>query len=242
MASLPLPTSKRIIVNISTVSHASALTSFGVSQTSRASDPDGDGDGGGGPRRAQGARGHGAMQQAMLQALSELGLSPSPASATSGASSSSTNSSTDQASTIAQGNSSTGSVGKDMRHLMHALFQALKGAGQSADATAAVGAGTASASTDPAQAFSSRLSALISQVSSGSAPSDLQTAFATVVSDLQGGTAGNGSAPSSSTTSGGNSTSASAVTLQAFLSRLQQDIGYGGAPTQTTGNVISASA
>ena len=74
--------------------------------------------------------------------------------------------------------------------------------------------------------FSSGLAALITQVSNGNAPTDLQNAFNTLVTDLQAA-GGNGNASTSTTTTGtGTTASGTPVTLQSLLTTLQQDLGY----------------
>jgi hypothetical protein len=153
------------------------------------------------------------------------------------------------------------SIARDIRHLMHALFQDIRAEALLAPAPAAGAAatdatsGAANATTTAAQSstspFAAGLAALISQVSGGSVPANLQRAFDKLVADLQrlGGTAPaastpaatGGSAPAASGTStSGTSTSASGTgststaggaaapsLLLKFLTTLQQDLGYG---------------
>ncbi len=113
------------------------------------------------------------------------------------------------------------SVARDIRHLLHALFQDIRAENVLAPATTSA----APASTDPAASaatvpagstgtttaaaptspFASGLAALISQVSSGSVPANLQNAFDKLVADLQqiGGVT-----PTSASSAGTASTSA----------------------------------
>jgi len=118
---------------------------------------------------------------------------------------------------------------------MHALFEAMK-----AEGGAASGSSTSSSSGDASAAgpvqtrMSSDLSSLISDVSNGQAPSGLQDAFSKLAADLQS------SGGSSTSTSGG---SGSEATLQAFLTALQQDLGYGAtASSSSAGSLVTAQA
>lgn len=202
------------------------------SQVNNASDPDGDGDGGGG--RAHKSRSGGHMHQAMLQALQSMGLAlPQQTSSTTAASQTAT--STDSDGDSDGSTSATSSVKNDMRQFMHALFQAVK-----TETTSGTG-NPGSSSTDPKANFAAGLSALITQVSNGSAPADLQNAFSQLASDLQ---------PTSSTTSGISAASSSSATsanpaqatLQALLTQLQQNLGYGGSSLAAVGNIVSTQA
>jgi hypothetical protein len=92
------------------------------------------------------------------------------------------------------------SVARDIRHLLHALFQDIRAENVLAPAAAtaalaatdpaapatvpASGTGTTTAAA-PTSPFASGLAALISQVSSGSVPANLQNAFDKLVADLQ---------------------------------------------------------
>jgi hypothetical protein len=208
------------------------------SQVSGASDPDGDGDGGG--HRSHKSRGAGGqMQNALMQALQSLGLSmPQQGSATTGtASTGQTSTSTDSDGYQDGSTSATSSVKKDLRQFMHALFQAVKSETTSATSSSS---GTGSTSTDPKSSFASGLSALIAQVSNGTAPAELQSAFAKVAADLQPATA---TSASSSSTSSGSTASTPQATLQALLTQLQQNLGYGASSsTAAIGNFLSAQA
>ena len=88
--------------------------------------------------------------------------------------------------------------------------------------------------------FAARLSAVIAQVGSGSAPPELQSAFNQLMSHFQGaGTATPPAAPTATppgTTAGGGTTGPEApaatpekpaVTLQSLLTQFQQNLGYG---------------
>ena len=68
---------------------------------------------------------------------------------------------------------------------------------------------------------------MISQVSNGSAPSDLQSAFTQLASDFSSGASTGSSAPTSGDTS-------SPATLQAFLTQLQQTLGYASSGNSAT--------
>lgn len=204
-----------------------------TSQVNNASDPDGDGDGGSGGRVHKSHGGGGQMQQAMLQALQSLGLSM-PQQANGSTSASQTSGSTDSDGDSDGSTSATSGVKNDMRQLMHALFQAVKG--ETASGTSSTG----SNSTDPKANFAAGLSALISQVSSGSAPADLQSAFSKVAADLQ---QTNPASTSTSATSSSSTTATSTqATLQALLTQLQQNLGYGSSSMAATGNIINTQA
>jgi len=222
------------------------------SQVSSASDPDGDGDGG--AKRTHKSHGAGGqMRNALMQALQSLGLSmPTQASSTTPTSSTSSTTGT-SAITPTSGTtmnptigatdndgdsdgstSATSNVKKDISQFMHALFQAVKG--ESASGTPS----TASSSTDSKANFAAGLSNLISQVSSGSAPADLQSAFAKVAADMQ--QTGSSSAGTTSTNSNSSSSSPQA-TLQALLTQMQQNLGYGASSSNAAiGNLLSTQA
>jgi hypothetical protein len=120
-----------------------------------------------------------------------------------------------------------------MQKFMQALFQAIK-----SDSPAAAGAAAATGSTtNPQSNFASGLSALISQVGNGSAPTDLQNAFTQLSSDLQ--SANPSSTASSASTTATGSSSAANVNLQALLTQLQQNIGYGSSNLSNTGNFLN---
>jgi hypothetical protein len=220
---------------------SSATQGTQASQVS-GSDPDGDGDGGQHVKRHGGhGHGHGQMQNMLMQALQSLGLGGATSTTAGGSNATATNQSSGTDSdgdNDGSGSSSTGNIKSDVRKLMHALFQAVKG--ESTAASTASSASTASGSvTDPKSNFAAGLSALISQVSNGQAPTDLQNAFTQVVNDLQGA--------NSASSSGGAGTSGEAaspkVTLQALLTQMQQNLGYGASGSSATlGNIVSAKA
>jgi hypothetical protein len=216
-------------MNISGISSSvSTVASLQGAQTvpvGNASDPDGDGDGG---RRVHKSHGGGHVHQALMQALQSLGLTVPQGSAGT-ASSGSTASGGAAATTDAS--SATGNVKDDLRQFMHALFQAVKG-----ESSTNAGS-TASGSADPkSSSFASGLSALISQVTNGSAPAGLQDAFSKLAADLQGSQA----APATTAAAGAPSSAAAAPSLQALLTNLQQDLGYGSSGTTSLGNAVSA--
>ena len=208
----------------------------GVS-TSQVSGGGADGDSG----RVHHGRGHGRggqMQQAMMEALQSMGLAmPQQAG---GAGAAGTNTSTSAGGGDSDGDadgggsSATSSIKNDMRQFMHALFQSIRSENSAGTTSASQASGSGDSSTN----FAAGLSALISTVSNGTAPTDLQTAFNTLAADLQ--------ASSSSSTTGGGSSGTGAgnaqATLQAFLTQLQQNLGYGASTSASTGNVISTSA
>lgn len=214
------------------IAPSTALQGAQASAVNSASDPDGDGDGG---RRAH--RGHrgGGMQQALDQALQSLGLAPTQtgsSSASQAANGTGTDSDGDNDGT---GASASKSIRADERNFMHALFQAVK------SETSASSGSTPTSPTDPKANFANGLTALISQVSSGSAPPDLQAAFDKLTTDLQAASGASGSA--SGSTSGGASGSSPSATLQQLLTQLQQNLGYGAAGSATAvGNLVSTHA
>ena len=205
-------------------------TTAGVQPTSvgSTSDPNGDGDGNGG--RVHHSHRGGQMRQALMQALQSLGLSMPQA--TTGASASTQTSASAEGDGDADGSTAaTGNVKQDMRQFMHALFLAV-------NSEAAPAASTGSSVSGTQSNFASGLSALISQVSSGTAPASLQSAFAQLTSDLQ--QAANSSVDP---TAGATSAGTAQATLQALLSALQQDLGYGASSTTpAVGNSISTQA
>lgn len=189
-------------------------------------DPDGDG----GSHRTHSGHRAGGMGQALMQALASLGLSvpqdgATPASPTAG--STAAGGSGDDGVSAANGN-----VKSDTRQFMHALFQAVRD-----EDTSTAGGATASGSTDGKAGFATGLASLISQVSSGSAPSALQSAFDKLSADLQPA----GAASTASTATG--ATPSASVTLQALLQQFQQTLGYGAtSASATVGNLMSTSA
>ena len=196
-------------------------------------DADGDGDGSGASRLGKGRGQGGQIQQAIVQAFQSLGLNmPSQvnSASASNASSGSTNSDGNTEGSAAD----TTSLQNDMRQFMHTLFQALKGeSGTDSSGTASSGGSQSGGHSGPRKAhFAADLSKLISQTGNGNAPSDLQSAFAKLMQDMQAtNAAGSGTQGSNADTT--------ATTLQGFLNQLQQNLGYGTSSLPATGNLIS---
>jgi hypothetical protein len=81
---------------------------------------------------------------------------------------------------------------------------------------------------------------LISQVSNGTAPSDLQSAFDKVAADL---TQSGSSSANITAASSGSASSSSSATLQALLTQLQQNLGYGTSSSSAAiGNLLTTQA
>jgi hypothetical protein len=124
--------------------------------------------------------------------------------------------------------SQVGVVRTDMHNFMHALFQAIRSQGQaSASNTSPYPSGFDSSR------FEGSLSALISQLTSGSGSgdtylSDLENTFNTLVQDLWNG-------PSGGTTGQG----AQKVALQDFLSTLLVNLQSSRQPISARGNVVN---
>ncbi|HEX4235532.1 MAG TPA: hypothetical protein VH041_14650 [Caldimonas sp.] len=200
----------------STSSAIASLTgNSSLSLPSSASQVDADGgDGTKGTHHAHRGGGHGHVFSAVAQALQSLGLSvPASGSAAGASNDGSTTSST------ATAPASSDTVRQDLQQFMHALFEAAKG--EQASVPAASSSPNGAAAGDAGSRFADGLSALISQASAGKAPADLQSAFAKLTSDLQAAPAAS-SGSATGADSGGTS-----ATLQAFLTNLQQDLGYG---------------
>jgi hypothetical protein len=192
-------------------------------QVSGGGDPDGDGDGGGKLHKTHKG---GGIGQALMQALQSLGLSAPQQGGTS-----STQNSANSGKDSDGDNDGTGAAGGvkgDIRNFMHALFQAVK-----AEKTSTT---DAAAPTDPKANFASGLAALISQVSNGSAPAELQSAFEKLAADVQ---------PESAAVTGTAGTTATntSTTLQKLLSQMQQNLGYGpSSSTAAIGNFVNQTA
>ena len=237
MSDRHLSSTPRPIMNITaTSSYVPPLQgTSGVQPASIGAAADADGGAGDAKHVHKSHGGGGQMRQALAQALQSPGLAmpqsaggSTPANAASG--------STDADGDSDSSTSATGGVKQDMRQFMHALFQAVKGE------TAAGASSSGSAPTDPKTGFAAGLSALISQVSAGSAPSELQSAFSKLTSDLPPtGAAASTAATAGSTAASGGAASAQA-TLQALLSSLQQNLGYGSSATSAIGNLVSTQA
>jgi hypothetical protein len=183
-------------------------------------DPDGVGASHGAGRTHHGG---GHMRSAVTDALQSLGFTlPSSATSPAGA----TPSSADP--TDSTGSSDASKVKSDMRQFMHQLFEAVKGESATAPSSSA---GASSASGDPQSGFASGLAALNGQVGNGTAPAALQSAFAQLSSDLSPSSA---AAPSSA-----NGSDASQATLQGFLTKLQQQLGYGQSGASAAGALLA---
>jgi len=225
------------ISSVSTISVSSLTTTQAVQPNGQA-DADGNGDG----HRMHHGHGHGgggAMGKAVMEAFQSLGISmPAPPQPGQGAAPGGSDPSTDSNSGRDDASSSPmKKVGADMRNFMHALFQAVKGESASGSDSTGGDASQSGSMGNSAGSFASGLSALISQVSNGSAPADLQSAFDQLKTDMQSAAGG-----SSETTSGNASPDGSGVDLQAFLSKLQAGLGYGASTLPQTGNLVSSSA
>ena len=217
----------------SSVSSISSTSGIQSGQAVGASDPDGDGDGR--VRKSHGRGGH--MHDALMQALQSLGLNLPQGSATSGSSASA--STGGDAST--SGTSSTAAnVKDDLHQFMHALFQAVKS--ESASTPIKTDSSSASSSGDPQSSFASGLSALIAQVGNGTAPAGLQDAFSKLATDLQGSTTSSSATGAASAAASTGSSASTQPSLQALLTTLQQDLGYGSSSTLALGNTVSAQA
>ncbi|HET8868867.1 MAG TPA: hypothetical protein VFM48_00330, partial [Aquabacterium sp.] len=123
-------------------------------------------------------------------------------------------------------NAAGGGIQQDLNHFMHALFQSLRQDARSASASGASSSDTGT---------SSGLTGLITDVSKGHAPTDLQNAFDKLMGDVQSTSSGQGS---DATTPTGSTT----ITLQDFLNKLQANLGYGGSGGNASGGILSAVA
>ena len=226
-------------MNISTVSGfntpLSATSRSQLAQSAGSADTDGDGDGG----RVHRARaGRGQAMDALMQALQALGLPVAQGTsvqATAGAASAGQAAGSPDGDGDSDGSAqSASSLKQDLHQFMHALFQAIRSESPSASSTAD------GSSTDPKNGFSAKLSALISQVSNGSAPADLQGAFSKLAADLQS------AKPAVAANAAAGATTSDTLqhaSLQSLLTLLQQNMGYGStAGASTAGNVISTQA
>jgi hypothetical protein len=222
------------IGSASSSNYLSSLSSVQSSQpvVNSSSDPDGDGDGGGSGKVHKSRHGGGQLAQQLMQALQSLGVAmpqqPGAANAAPNASGSKDGDSDDDGSATSSA-SASGNIKHDLHQVMHALFQAIKA--EKATGTA----GNGSSTTDPQTSFASGLSDLIAKAGNGSAPAGLQDAFSTLMNDLQQGAASSATAPS-------NTARSTQPTLQAFLTQLQQNLGYGKSTLDPTGNVVSTQA
>jgi hypothetical protein len=221
-------------MNISSLSSSvptiGSNSSIQPGQVSSASDPDGDGDGR--VHKPHGRGGH--MHAALTEAFQSLGLTvPDGTSASSSAGSASAGS--DSSTSTSGASPAAGNVKQDMHDFMHELFQAVKSESSASPTTTDSGSG------GPQSSFADGLSALIAQVGNGSAPAGLQDAFSKLAADLQGSASPSATTDASAGSSSNSSTS-TAPTLQALLTNLQQDLGYGKSSTSAIGNSVSALA
>ena len=192
-----------------------------------------DGDGG---RVHHGHRG-GGMGHAVMQALQSLGLNLSQPASPSSQSNAAGTTDSDGDNDGSGGASGASSVRQDLHQFMHALFQAIRS--ESAGSSDANSAATTAPSGDPRAAVGSGMAALVSQVSNGSAPADLQSAFDKLLKDTQGAAAASSFSNTTGSPASGNATST--VTLQQLLTQLQQTLGYGPASTSDLlGNALTA--
>ena len=227
-------------LQISSYSGGTAATSSSSGAAPTVQDSDGDNDrvGHGGGHRG------GPVLQALAQALQSLGLQSPAISQTGTTQAPSGTSGTSGTSTDASGGAN--SLVTALRDFVQALFNAVKNANAETSSSptntsAAITANTAATGAGEARGFGGRfsagLSALITQVSNGNAPAGLQDAFNTLLGDLQ---ANAGSSSSSSSSSSGT---AAPVTLQSFLTSLQQSLGYRSASSNAeVGSSVSAIA
>jgi hypothetical protein len=223
-------------MNIGSVSSSNYSFLSGVQAPSSVSGTqDADGDSGTATAVHGGGHHHGGgrVGQAVMDALQSLGVSlpPPPGAQTQSDSTTTGTSSATSAVGSTDASSSTGTVRTDLRAFMHDLFQAVKGEQTSGSGT------TGSDPSKPGASFASGLSALISQVSSGAAPADLQSAFNQLTTDLQSATGG--SSGSSGSLSSGDG---SQPNLLSFLTKLQDSLGYAASNNSATGNLVSATA
>lgn len=197
--------------------------------------PPPDGDGGMGPQGPRPPQGGGPVGEALASALKSLGLD------TSALTQSSTSEATDSSASDSSATSATSDVREDMRQFMHQLFSAMREAGSAGQAGDASGEAMTmdevapGGRPPPPPDFASDLSALVTQIGNGSAPSGLSSAFDKLMADL-GGT-------SSSSRETGAGSSTTELTLAQLLTTMQQSFGYGGAgSTARLGNMLDATA
>jgi hypothetical protein len=221
-----IPFTSGLAMSITSISSSIATSpAFNLQPSSAAingADPDADGASHGAGRTRHG-HGGGHMRSAVNDALQSLGFTlPSSATAPAGATPSSADASDSGSS------SDAGNVKSDLRQFMHQLFEAVKGESATAGSS---NASAGSGSGDPQSGFASGLAALIGQVGNGTAPAALQSAFAQLSSDL--------SPASAATPSSTGGSDASQATLQAFLTKLQQELGYGQSGASASGALLA---
>lgn len=202
---------------------STSLQDYSNIQLDRSPDQDGDSQASGLPRAHRHHRA-GHMHEAVQQALSSLGLKAAdPTGKPMSAGASAQDGDADD-----QSGGGT-SLRQDMHDFMHALFQAVKSEAKSVSNSGASDAGSP---------FGSGLNTLITDVSNGNAPSNLQSAFNKLVSDAQA----NSNPAGSSANSGTTTDTQAQITLQEFLTKLQSNLGYGATGSTASGSILSATA
>ncbi|MEO7107728.1 MAG: hypothetical protein ABIZ09_15235 [Rhodoferax sp.] len=226
-----------------TTSPSTLIQGGATNQATSVSDPAGESAGSSRPHGHHGHRGGGKMENALMQALQSMGLDTSKANAatSSGASSSTgTGTGADGNNDGSSGSSdSTSKVKHDMSAFMHSMFEAMRSEDANSSSGDANGASTANGGGKPD--FAGDLGKLISQVSSGTAPAALQSAFDQLKSDLQPAATGSTATTPAAT---GASTDTSQGTLLNLLEQVQKNVGYGigTSSTASVGNIVSQSA
>jgi hypothetical protein len=209
---------------------------------SGANDPDHDGDAGRVHHHGGHHHGGGRVGGALMQALQSLGVSMPQANGSATGSSSASNNDGDADDGNGGQSNGAGSIKGDLRSFMHALFQAVRS--ESTGASNGSADSSSGAGSDPKAGFSNGLATLIAQVGNGSAPSDLQSAFDQLMSDLGRGNTTAAVAGASGTSAAADSAgSAASVSLMQLLTQMQQNLGYGPASASaSTGNLVGTSA
>jgi hypothetical protein len=208
-------------MNVSNVNTSSLLAANVGAAAPAAAPADGDADGASSGVPAMHPHGGGHRRHAVMDALQSLGLTlAAPAGTDPSGNAGSADGSA--GAPVSAATSSTSETRNDLHDFMHTLFEAVKG-------EQATAGGATNGAADPSHAsssFASGLSALVSSVSNGDAPPDLQAAFSKLVSDLSGSAASGAAAP----------------TLQSFLSKLQDAVGYGAVGATTSSGTLMSSA
>jgi hypothetical protein len=225
-----------------TTSPSTLIQGGATNQATNVSKPAGESAGSSRPHGHHGHRGGGKMENALMQALQSMGLDTSKANAaTSSGASSSTGTDADGNNDGSSGSSdSTSKVKHDMSAFMHSMFEAMRSEDANSSSSGdANGASTANGGGKPD--FAGDLGKLISQVSSGTAPAALQSAFDQLKSDLQPAATGSTATTPAAT---GASTDTSQGTLLNLLEQVQKNVGYGSGTSSTAsvGNIVSQSA
>jgi hypothetical protein len=252
-------------MNISSIGQNTTATAVSSPQSAPSTQParrvhsehEGHGDG---PRKADHHHGGGGrMHHALASALQSLGLTlPAMESSDKKA----------DADKQVSASAAASNGEQDMRQFMHALFQAVKGQAPASSPGAATNPVGNPPSVKAAEGerhdmrdkFAAGLASLISQVAAGKAPAELQAAFTKLAADLQPASAAGSTAaastsantslptpaptpaPVSAPTPAGTSGTKPALTLQAVLSALQQQMGYSRSASPAIGNTINIKA